>query len=102
MSAPEQPDEGRGPVENLLASPELAQAVQRPDYKRFLDHLPIALAVSQPVGSALQIAYWNPAFEMMIGAPAAGQDWSILDQFARDDGMLLGKAVTEGDDFVGV
>jgi two-component sensor histidine kinase len=101
MSAPELPDEGREPVEKLLAS-ELAQAIDTDDYKGFLDRLPIAVAVSRPKGGEARVTYWNPVFEKMIGAPAKGAGWSILDRFVRDDGTPLGKAVAEADDFVGL
>src|SRR5262245_34854567 len=103
MAAPEEPNAGSEQVENLLASPELAQAVENNDYRRILDSLPIAIAVSKRAGGGEQrIAYWNPLFASLAGPSLKGESWSILKTFVRDDGIDLSAAVAEADDFLGI
>ena len=38
-------------VGELLASPEMAKAVESDEFKRFLDHLPIAIVISWSVNN---------------------------------------------------
>jgi PAS domain S-box-containing protein len=99
------PDEPARPVEDLLASPEVAKVVQNEEFKRFLDHMPFALAVSKGTNGHQRIVYGNPRFEQLVGQSCAevdGKDWSILDHFLHeDDGRPLGRAVAEGGDFLG-
>jgi hypothetical protein len=44
-------DENSEKVEKLLAMPELGEALESGRFKRFLDHLPIAIVVAEPKGS---------------------------------------------------
>jgi two-component sensor histidine kinase len=73
-------------------------------FKQCLDHLPIAIAVSEREPQE-RIVYANPEFLNLIGAAAdwpGGQDWSILVGRSCDvDGIPLGEAVTRSSDFIG-
>jgi PAS domain S-box-containing protein len=93
------------PIEEL-ATPELAKAAESDEYRRLLDHLPIAIAVSKLAGSEQRISYANQAFETLTGRSFAeldGRGWSILDDFhGEDDDRKLGSAIEDSDDFVGV
>src|SRR5918998_4954696 len=103
MSTPEEPAR---PVADLLASPEVARAVENEEFKRFLDHMPFAIAVSRGTNGEQRIVYGNPRFEQLVGQECAdihGQSWSILDSFRDEDKqeLTLGEAVREGSDFLG-
>jgi PAS domain S-box-containing protein len=93
-------------VGELLSSPEMAKAVESDEFKRFLDHVPIAIVISWRVKDEQRIVYANLAFEGLTGQPVAeidGQSWSILDSFTHEDEptLTLGKAVASGEDFLG-
>jgi two-component sensor histidine kinase len=103
MSTPEEPAR---PVEDLLASPVVAQVVQHEEFKRFLDHMPFAIAVSKGLGGKQRIVYGNPRFEALVGKSSAeieGKSWSVLDRFQHEDdqALTLSRAVLEGTDFLG-
>ena len=102
MTAPEEPEKGSEQVENLLASPELAQAIANDDYKRILHNLPIAIAVSKQAGNEQRITYWNPLFVSLVSGALQGETWGVLKNFVREDGVDLGAAVAEADDFLGI
>ncbi len=57
-------------VEKLLAAPELADALESDQFKRFLDQVPIAIAVSK-LDPGEAIVYANPYFELLSGIEAA-------------------------------
>ena len=100
------PSPGPQQVGELLSSPEMAKAVESDDFKRFLDHVPIAIVISWCVNNQQRIVYANLAFANLIGRPAAeleGESWSILDSFTHEDDatLTLGKAVAGGEDFLG-
>jgi PAS domain S-box-containing protein len=93
-------------VHDLLATPALADALESDQFKRFLDHIPIAIAVAKLPGSE-RIVYVNLEFERLTGASAAqaeGRAWSFL----RGEGALpgdsrrLGEAVVDEHDYLGV
>jgi PAS domain S-box-containing protein len=92
-------------VEGLLSSPEMAKAVENDEFKRFLDHVPIAIVISR--GSEDQrIVYCNLAFEALTGQAASdveGKSWSVLDGFTSEDDatLTLSRAVEGGEDFLG-
>jgi PAS domain S-box-containing protein len=93
-------------VDDLLNSSDLADAVESNAFKRFLDHIPIAIVVSRLMGGEQRIVYANLCFETLSGQPPAaveGQGWSILESLRHEDNsqLTLGQAVLEGDDFVG-
>jgi PAS domain S-box-containing protein len=109
--SPEQPPEPAQPptpeqVGELLSSPEMAKAVESDEFKRFLDHVPIAIVISWLVEDQQRIVYANLAFENLAGQPLAeidGQPWSVLDSFTHEDdpALTLGQAVLTGEDFLG-
>jgi PAS domain S-box-containing protein len=92
-------------VEELLATPDLADALESEQFRRFLDQIPIAIVVSE-LKSRERIVYANPEFEKLSGQTAAeveGKSWNHL--HGRGDGeeteRKLGAAVAEASDFVG-
>ena len=77
------------PAEKMLETPNLANALESDRFKKFLDHVPFAIAVSELHPSEC-IAYANLEFERLVGQSAAdihGQPWS---------GLLISAAATEG------
>jgi PAS domain S-box-containing protein len=108
---PEQPSEPDSPatpeqVGELLTSPEMAKAVESDEFKRFLDHVPIAVVISWQVADEQRIVYANLAFEKLNGLSFAdidGKPWSVLDTFVHEDDphLTLGHAVLNGEDFLG-
>ena len=53
-------------VETLLATPDLASALESEQFRRFLDQIPIAIVVSEMKESE-RIVYANPEFEKLSG-----------------------------------
>ncbi len=93
-------------VGDFLSSPEMAKAVESDEFKRFLNHVPIAIVISRRVKDQQRIVYANLAFEALTGEVAAkidGKPWSILDGFVHEDdaALTLGNAIAQGEDFVG-
>ena len=93
-------------VGELLTSPEMAKAVESDEFKRFLDHVPIAIVISWCVKDQQRIVYANLAFAALTGQPAMevdGKPLSILDNFTHEDdtSLRLGQAVASGEDFLG-
>jgi two-component sensor histidine kinase len=92
-------------VEGLLATPALAHALESEHFRRFLDQIPIALAVSE-IADDERILYANPEFlrltaldaEMLVGSP-----WSAMNDLGhcetQPDG--LGHAILNDSDFIG-
>jgi two-component sensor histidine kinase len=103
MSGPSKTEQ----IEALLSSPEVEAALETRHFRRFLDHLPIAIAISKLLGSEQRIVYANQAFEAIVDYPLAkitGRRWDILDSFRhleRSDHLLC-QAVLDGEDCLGV
>ena len=57
-------------VESLIESPDLAGALESERFKTFLDHVPIAIAVSE-LRDPEVIVYANPEFERVSAALSA-------------------------------
>ncbi len=81
----------------------MAKVAESEEFKRFLDHVPIAIVIAE---ERQRIVYANLAFEALTGQPVAdidGQSWSILDNFAHEDdaALTLGQAMANGEDFLG-
>jgi len=57
-------------IESLVATPDLADALESEQFRRFLDQVPIAIIVSQ-MGAIERIVYVNPEFERVSGLIAA-------------------------------
>lgn len=92
-------------VAQLLATPGLADALESDRFKQFLDHVPVAIAVSE-VGPSEAITYCNLEFERLTGQPAAkiqGNDWRVLPGVAAPPGdeTSLGEAVQNDQEYIG-
>ena len=92
-------------VESLIESPGLAGALESEQFKTFLDHVPIAIAVSQLLDPEV-IVYANPEFERVSGLTVSAlerQYWDILEGEAVDEpnGLSLVTAILERGDRVG-
>ena len=92
-------------VETLLDTPNLADALENERFKQFLDHVPVAVAVSELHPSEL-ITYANREFERLTGHPIAeieGKSWRALPGVAAplDDDRLLRDAVQADVDYIG-
>lgn len=57
-------------VQDLLATPGLADALESDRFKQFLDHVPVAIAVAELQPSEA-ITYCNLEFERLTGRSAA-------------------------------
>jgi PAS domain S-box-containing protein len=116
MTLPNDPPEppadpsGQGPSEaqvgDLLSSAEMAKAAENEDFKRFLDHVPIAILIARGAEDAQRIVYANAAFEVLSGQAAVdleGRTWAILESFVHEDdpALDLSRAVAQGEDFLG-
>lgn len=98
-------DDGSEAVEQLLDTPGLADALESDRFKQFLDHVPIAIAVSELRPSEL-ITYANLEFERLTGQPAAdleGKSWQTLPGIAsaHDDNRRLSEAVETDEEYIG-
>ena len=92
-------------VEQLLDTPDLATALESEQFKKFLDQVPIAIAVST-LGPKERVVYANPEFEKLSGLKAARlsrEDWGALPGVGvnKHQDRPLAKAVVEETDFVG-
>lgn len=92
-------------VQELLATPGLADALESDRFKQFLDHVPVAIAVAE-LSPSEAITYCNIEFERMTGKSAAeikGRDWRVLPGVAtaQGDDTSLGDAVVADDEYVG-
>ena len=99
-------DEATPAVDAVLATPDLASVLESDQFRRFLDHFPIAIAVAEMNGPE-RVVYANPAFESLTGQTAAamaGQPWTMLRGETTDPGgsEALGDAVVARSDRVGV
>jgi PAS domain S-box-containing protein len=100
------PQETEQQVNELFDSLELTQAVETEEFRLFLDHIPIAIAISKLRGGDHRIVYANKAYEALIGQACAdirGRGWSVLDSFRLEDQphLAFGDALPKCDDFVG-
>lgn len=93
-------------VDQILASPEVAKVAENDEYKRVLDHIPVAIVVSRQERGEQRIVYANAAFEAISALrvnEVEGRPWSILDTFRHEDdpALGLGEAILGGEDFLG-
>lgn len=94
-----------GPVDQLLDTPDLADALESERFKQFLDQVPVAIAVSILKPSE-RIIYANLEFARLTGqanSEILGGDWDLLPGIATDPkaARSLGEAVAEERDYVG-
>lgn len=92
-------------VDALLDTPDLADALDNERFKQFLDHVPVAVAVSE-LHPSETITYANREFERLTGHPIAdieGKSWRALPGVAApvDDDRLLRDAVKSDVDYIG-
>jgi PAS domain S-box-containing protein len=93
-------------INDIFDSAELASAVDFDEFKKFLDHAPIAIIVSKLLQGEQRIVYANKAFEILTGrvfAEIRGRGWSILDTFRGEDDtqVTLGHALLTDEDYIG-
>ncbi len=92
-------------IEHVLTTPDLADALESEQFRRFLDQIPIAIVVSE-LKDGERIVYANPEFEKCSGQTAAdvvGNDWNVLNGHVEQAGATrgIGAAIVESSDFVG-
>ncbi|TAN17752.1 MAG: PAS domain S-box protein [Rhizobiaceae bacterium] len=92
-------------VEQLLETPDLASALESEQFKKFLDQVPIAIAVSD-LGAKERVVYANPEFEKLSGLEAASlarENWAALSGIGlhQQEDRPLAAALVEETDFVG-
>lgn len=93
------------PVEQLLQTPNLSEALGSDKFKHFLDHIPFAVAVSE-LRPAELITYANLEFERLTGHPGAdiqGKGWEDVTTRAcgTEDGRQLSEAIADEEDYIG-
>lgn len=92
-------------VGQLLETPDLASALESEQFKKFLDQVPIAIAVSD-LSARERVVYANPEFEKLSGLTAARlaqKHWAALAGAGlhQQKDRALSQAVVEETDFVG-
>jgi two-component sensor histidine kinase len=92
-------------VEQLLETPDLAEALDSDQFKLFLDQVPVAIAVSE-LNPQERVVYANREFERLTGQPDArivGGGWQDLPGKAlgSPDERALHQAVIEARDYLG-
>jgi two-component sensor histidine kinase len=90
-------------VEQLLDTPGLSVALESDKFKQFLDHIPIAVAVSalHPVE---KVVYANLEFQRLAGqlnTKVLGAGWDTLPGEAAKGAPTLGEAIIQGRDHLG-
>jgi two-component sensor histidine kinase len=100
------PEDSNERVEDLLAMPELGEALESGHFKRFLDHLPLGIMVAEPKGNHEWIVYANRECERLTGQTVSAlvnKRWNCLDVHRSEDDpqRTLGQAIIEGDDYLG-
>ena len=98
-------DDAEAQREQLLATPDLAEALESDRFKQFLDHLPIAIAVAE-LSPQERITYTNIAFEHLTGqrtAEVQGLDWASLPRSTptASDGPSLSASIIAEEDYLG-
>ena len=94
-------------VNDLFDSIEDMKAIETPELRNLLDHIPIAIAVSKLIAGDPRVCYANKTFKSLAGpavANLAGRGWTILADFVQesDPRSTLQNAILKGDeDFLG-
>jgi PAS domain S-box-containing protein len=97
----EEPQRG----EQLLDTPHLAGALQSDQFKSFLDHVPVAIGVSE-LRPSERIVYLNKEFERLSGqseSELTGKLWGSLtgSATASNDHRQLSDAIADDQDYIG-
>jgi PAS domain S-box-containing protein len=92
-------------AETLLETPHLAGALESEQFKSFLDHVPVAIAVSE-LRPSERIVYVNQEFERLSGqveADLIGKLWASLtgSATASNDDRELSDAIADDQDYIG-
>lgn len=97
--------ESQEKVAELVETPRLADALESEQFREFLDHMPIAIAVAE-LQPEERIVYVNLEFERLTGQSAGdveGKPWSFLAGEATEAAHRpLGEAVDAEQDYLGV
>src|SRR5947209_20024343 len=94
-------------VNDVFNSLELSRAINSEEFRRFLDHIGIAIVISKFIRGDQRICYVNKAFEKLTGRTldeVCGRGWSVLASFqdSGDPNVSLHQAMLKGDnDFLG-
>jgi PAS domain S-box-containing protein len=100
-------DEAVKQVDEMLATTDMAHALESEHFRRFLDNIPIAIAVSQ-LKQRERIVYANPEFERLTGISPSdieGKDWSALRDIGKpregqpDLGTIIVASREESEEF---
>ena len=99
----ERQDPDRG--EKLLDTPHLAGALESEQFKAFLDHVPVAIGVSE-LRPSERIVYLNKEFERLSGqseSELTGKLWGSLTGSATafNDDRQLSDAISDDQDYIG-
>ena len=94
------------PVAGLMEEPGLAAALDSEQFKQFLDHIPVAIAVAA-LHPSERVTYVNLEFERLSGQTQAvllGSAWEDVDAIAEaaGDERKLCEAIIAGEDHLGV
>ncbi|WP_294537010.1 histidine kinase dimerization/phosphoacceptor domain -containing protein [uncultured Rhodoblastus sp.] len=92
-------------VKELLDTDHLAEALESDRFKQFLDHVPVAIAVSE-LHPSETVTYANLEFERLTGKSVAeieGKSWRTLPGVAAadDDNRKLSDAVRDDEEYIG-
>ena len=95
-----------GRVDALVDPAAFIDALEGDRFKQFLDHTPVAVAVSELQPSEI-VTYANLEFQRLTGRQALeieGKSWRALPGIASADGdeRLLGDAVRDDSEYIGV
>jgi len=97
-------DEKSDGLEQLLDSPDLADALESDHFKQFLDQIPVAVAVAE-LNPVEKVVYVNLEFERLSGQSTAtvlSKGWhSLPGAAAQPEAYSLGEAITEGREHLG-
>ncbi len=101
IAEPAPPERG----EALLETPHLAGALESDQFKAFLDHVPVAIAVSE-LRPVERIVYVNQQFERLSGQleiDLVGKLWATLSgsATAAGDDRQLSDAIADDQDYIG-
>ncbi len=93
------------PVAGLIEEPGLAAALDSDQFKQFLDHIPVAIAVAA-LHPTERVTYVNLEFERLSGQTQAvlmGSAWEDVDAIAEaaGDDRKLCDAIKAGEDHLG-
>ena len=100
---PENPD---GRIDALIDPAAFVDALEGDRFKQFLDHIPVAVAVSELQPSEI-VTYSNLEFQRLTGQTASeieGKSWRALPGIASAEGdeRLLRDAVRDDSEYIGV